>query len=89
MTKKYVIQGPQIIRSIAMLQSKLGRSVSQAEFARMCGITTNALNNIIKGRSPGSVPTGQRMIDVLRSHGVAVDHEYLTSTSILHSSPPS
>ena len=84
MTKRYKIQGPQVVRAIAMLQFQLGRSISQAEFARMCGITANALNNIIKGRSPGSVPTAQRMIDVLRENGVAVTHEYLTSEPTPH-----
>lgn len=50
----------------------LGRDVTWQEFAALANITPGTISNLRAGRTGGTVNTWKKIVDMLRSQGVAI-----------------
>lgn len=71
-TQNYGIDPNKLSVARGKLIVALGRDVTWYEFADLANITPGTISNLRSGRTGGTVQTWRKIVDMLRSRGVAV-----------------
>lgn len=84
-TVNYAIHPNKLAEARGKLIVAIGHDINWSEFAQLCGITLGTVSNIRNGRSGGTTRTGEKIVDALRAHGVAITLEDLLAPAHLPS----